>query len=278
MTVVLKAKEAADPRVLGPVVRKALLRRLVESAVIPKQALERAPRPYTFSTLMSTEDREAREAARDAPAEPTEDVKRECFRIRLCWLEDAHRQAFLNWAPSQKSGLLYADMESEPVLMEGALVSSTPTERWSGDIAYKQLQEDASDSLHSVTLKFCSPTLLNRAGVPYPLPDPASIFEGYLRLWNEFSLISLDPGLRTAIEEELLLSDFRIRARPHEGERGPLTCFTGSATFHLGGRQPESILRGFNVLADFAFFCGTGTQTNSGMGLTRRILDYPHEA
>jgi hypothetical protein len=41
----------------------------------------------------------------------------------------------------------------------------------------------------------------------------------------------------------------------------------------LQGRHPESVLKGLNVLADYAFFSGTGIGTERGMGLTRRILD-----
>ena len=48
--------------------------------------------------------------------------------------------------------------------------------------------------------------------------------------------------------------------------------FIGSATFRLAGRHPESILKGLNALADYAFYCGTGIGTEHGMGLTRRIL------
>jgi CRISPR/Cas system endoribonuclease Cas6 (RAMP superfamily) len=74
------------------------------------------------------------------------------------------------------------------------------------------------------------------------------------------------------IEGHLLLVDFRIQRRLCEDERGPLPGFIGSATFRLEGRHPESVLKGLNVLADYAFFCGTGIGTDRGMGLTRRIL------
>jgi CRISPR-associated endoribonuclease Cas6 len=121
-------------------------------------------------------------------------------------------------------------------------------------------------------LKFCTPTLLLREGVPFPLPDPIVIFRQYLDLWNRFSGIPLDGALPSVLRESLLLKDFRLRARPVEDRNQPATYFSGSATFRLRGRHPETVLKGFNTLADFAFFCGTGAETDRGRGMTRRIL------
>jgi len=153
------------------------------------------------------------------------------------------------------------------------MVSSTLTQRWNRWVPYGRLYEEASDCLRLVTLKFYSPTTLERSGLPYPLPDPCGIFLGYARIWDAFSGIALSPGLREAIEEHLLLVDFRIQRRLSAAEQGAVPGFIGSAKFRLAGRHPESILKDLNALADYAFFCGTGIGTDHGMGLTRRILD-----
>lgn len=279
MTVILMAQEEMKEVRFRTRVQKALLNRLVESGVISKQSLERAPLPYTFSPLMpADENRGGREREAEKTTAPTPIPGGEKIRVRMTWLDDAQLHALEDWAQKQKAIPLYTDMDAEPVLLEGALVSPTRNNPWSRTVPYRQIYEEASDSLRSITLKFCSPTRLNRGGVPYPLPDPISIFKGYLHMWNDFSAIPLDPGLRTALEEELLLEDFKIRSRPFEAEKGALTCFTGSATFRLEGRHPETALKGFNTLSDYAFFCGTGTGRRDGMGLTKRIPEPVGEA
>ena len=279
MTVILMARKEMKGERLAVRLHTALLSRLIESSVIPKPALDRAPLPYTFSLLMPADDtrgwreRETEKTTETAPAPGEERV-----RIRMTWLDDTQLHHFEKWAQGIKAVPLYADVDAEPILLEGALVSPGPNDPWSRSAPYRQIHTEASDSLRSITLKFCSPTQINRAGVPYPLPDPTSIFKGYLHLWNDFSSISLDPGLRTALEEELLLVDFKIRARPFQEEQRTITCFTGSATFRMEGRHPESVLKGFNALADFSFFCGTGTGRRMGMGLTKRIQESADEA
>jgi CRISPR/Cas system endoribonuclease Cas6 (RAMP superfamily) len=75
------------------------------------------------------------------------------------------------------------------------------------------------------------------------------------------------------MEADLLLVDFRLRMRMFEEGRQSVPGFVGSASIRLQGRHPESVIKGLNVLADYAFFCGTGIGTQRGMGLTRRILE-----
>ena len=172
-----------------------------------------------------------------------------------------------------------ATRPAEPVSKTSVPVAEQPPPVPSFDELYVRLAdngrlyEEASDCLRLVTLKFYSPTTLERSGLPYPLPDPCGIFLGYSRIWDAFSGIALAPGLREAIEEHLLLVDFRIQRRLSAAEKGAVPGVVGSAKFRLAGRHPESILKGLNALADYAFFCGTGIGTDVGMGLTRRILD-----
>ncbi len=195
------------------------------------------------------------------------------FRLRLSWLADADLRGLLDWAGSLRGDPVQVETNCGQMLLEDALVSPTLAQRWNRWVPYDRLYEEASDCLRLVTLKFYSPTTLERSGLPYPLPDPCGIFLGYSRVWEAFSEIVLAPGLREAIEERLLLVDFRIQRRLAEAEKGAVPGFVGSVKFRLAGRHPESILKGLNALADYAFFCGTGIGTDRGMGLTRRILD-----
>ncbi len=227
-------------------------------------ALRRSPSPFSVSSPLPG-------ARNPAEAEPPKgDAGR--FRLRLGWLEDADLKGLLDWAGSLRLDPVRVETAGGTLLLEDAMVSPSLTQRWNRWVPYERLYEEASDTLRVATLKFYTPTTLEKSGHPYPLPDPCSIFLGYLRIWDSFSGIDLAPGLREAIEAHLLLSDFRIQRRRTEVEQGAVPGFIGSATFRLEGRHPESILKGLNALADYAFFCGTGMGTEQGMGLTRRIL------
>jgi CRISPR-associated endoribonuclease Cas6 len=56
-----------------------------------------------------------------------------------------------------------------------------------------------------------------------------------------------------------------------------LSGFTGDVTFEIAAKAPPELVRYINVLADYAFFCGTGRKTTVGMGQTKRISErrYP---
>jgi len=242
-----------------------LVGEIVCRAGVPEEALQKRPAPFAISSPLPAEDnRPAGDANPDGGWR---------FRLRLSWLVDADLEDLLDWARSLKVDPARVKTRCGQMLFEDALVSPTLTQRWNRWVPYDRLYEEASDCLRVVKLKFYSPTILVRSGRPYPLPDPCGMFLGYLRIWDDFSGINLAPGLREAIEEHLLLVDFRIQRRRSEVERGPVPGFIGSAAFRLGGRHPESILKGLNALADYAFFCGTGIGTERGMGLTRRLLD-----
>jgi CRISPR-associated endoribonuclease Cas6 len=193
--------------------------------------------------------------------------------LRLSWLADADLKDLLSWVEVLRVEPVRLETRYGPLLVEDAPVSTMLTQRWNRWVPYGQLYEEASDSLRLVTLKFYSPTALKRSGRTYPLPDPCGVFLGYEEVWQAFSGIPLAPGLRKAIEEDLLLVDFRFRRGLFAEGQDSVTGFVGSASYRLEGRHPESILKGLNALADYAFFCGTGIGTERGMGLTRRILD-----
>lgn len=238
-----------------------LLGELASRAGIPAGELRSRPPPFSVSSLMPAEGGRTAGAA----------CRTEKFRLRLGWLADADLKGLVDWARALRAHPVEVGTNGAPVIIEDAIVSSTLIHRWNRCVPYERMYEEASDCHRLVTLKFCSATVLERSGHPYPLPDPRRVFLGYARLWDRFSGVPLSPGLREALDRQLLLVDFRIRRRNTGTGTGSLPGFVGSATFRLEGRHPERTLRGLNVLADYAFFCGTGIGTEKGLGLTRRI-------
>jgi CRISPR-associated endoribonuclease Cas6 len=265
MTLFLKSLGGSPPAPFDREWTDRLLREIFSRAGVPEGVLRNRPAPFAVSLPLPAEvHRPAGQAVSDEGGR---------FRLRLSWLADADLKGLLDWAGSLRADPVRVETNRSRMLLEEAMVSPTLTQRWNRWVPYDRLYEEASDSLRLVTLKFYSPTTLERSGSPYPLPDPCGIFLGYSRAWDAFSGIALAQGLREAIDEYLLLVDFRIQRRLSADEEGAVPGFVGSAKFRLAGRHPESILKGLNALADYAFFCGTGIGTERGMGLTRRILE-----
>jgi CRISPR-associated endoribonuclease Cas6 len=263
MTLFLKSSRQAHPPPCDGEWTGRLVAEMASRAGLPEEALKRRPAPFTLSTPLPAEGRRAAgEASPDRQGR---------FRLRFSWLADEDLEGLLHWAGSLRSDPLQVETRYGRMLLEDAMASPALTQRWNRCVPYDLLYEEASDCLRVITMKFYSPTTLERSGRHFPLPDPGLIFHGYATLWDAFSGPALAPGLRQAIEEHLLLADFRIQKRNQEAERESVPGFVGSATFRLTGRHPESVLKGLNVLADYAFFCGTGIGTEHGMGLTRRI-------
>jgi len=265
MTIFLKALGDAPPAPFDREWTERVLGEMASRAGLPEESLQKRPAPFSLSSPLPVE--------RPRPASGASSEEGGRFRLRLSWLVDEDLKGLLDWAGSLRIDPVRMETNCGQMLLEDALVSPTLTQRWNRWVPYDRLYEEASDCLRLVTLKFYSPTTLERSGIPYPLPDPCGLFLGYSRIWDAFSGIALAPGLREAIEEHLLLVDFRVQSRLSEDNEGVVPGFIGSAKFRLAGRHPESILKGLNALADYAFFCGTGIGTERGMGLTRRILD-----
>jgi len=250
------------------------LSKVVSQAGMLEEDLRKRPAPFAISSPMPVDgSRSAGGANPDQRWHSLRVPEGGRFRLRLSWLADADLQGLLDWVKILRVEPVRMETRGGPLLVEDALASNILTQRWNRWVPYGQLYDEASDSLRLLTLKFYSPTALKRSGLTYPLPDPCGIFLGYEEVWEAFSGIPLAPGLRQAIEEDLLLVDFRLRRGLFAEGQGSVPGFVGSASYRLQGRHPESVLKGLNVLADYAFFCGTGIGTEKGMGLTRRILD-----
>lgn len=254
------AEEERETRAWSAGRAHALVGEMADLAGIPGDRVGRLPLPFTLSAPMpSGEDREA--AGRGA-----------AFRLRLTWLDDEEARCILERVPQLLDRPIPGDPGRAPLFVRGVRAGGDPQDGWSRHAAYPRLVEGASSSLRLITLKFCSATVLERAEGAYPLPDPGAIFLAYLDLWDAFSAVRLAPGLRRAIGEALRVEDFRLRRTSFRADGRTVPAFRGSVTFRMAGRHPESVLRGLNVLADYAFFCGTGMHREAGMGMTRRVL------
>lgn len=164
-------------------------------------------------------------------------------------------------------------LENIPLIVTHILTTSESLDLWSNFSGYETLLINASPSWKEVTLQFFTPTAFNRGDINFPLPDPQLIFSNYLEKWNQYSSIPLSENIPILIENSIFLSNFRISPQWIDVGFSKEIGFTGWCTFILKGRHPEEHIREFNLLADFAYYCGTGIKTAMGMGMTRKIWE-----
>lgn len=255
----------------GSDLQLAVVRALAHRCRIPEKTLEARPRPYTLAPFQGREA-SGRTRATHGSCRSGGGSAAEWVRLRVSWLDDTHLETLLRRAPVTPEEPFHVTSGNRPVRIEAVSVQPSPWDPWTRWDAYGDLFSSASESLRTATLRFCSPTVLLRGDTHHALPDPNVIFPQYLELWNLFSGIPLDKDLAQVLKQDLVITGFRLRARPAGHPRTVSASFSGSATFGLRVRQPETVLKGFNALADFAFYCGTGAETDHGMGLTRRVF------
>ena len=160
------------------------------------------------------------------------------------------------------------------------VASGAETNDWSGTKTYENLLESARTNTQ-IRIRFHSPTAFReltprgRETRTQPYIDLVRCYQSWLNKWNAFAPTQIDKrqfldfvrthaGL-TAVESESKMLDFG---------KHKAVGFVGSCAYEFSvGCQSEDegeMLRLANLLADFAFYCGTGYKTTMGMGQTRR--------
>lgn len=125
----------------------------------------------------------------------------------------------------------------------------------------------------SATLSFCSPTSFRHRGHHLPLPVPKTVFQSYLRRWNDFSgdAVEADDFLDW-VDEYVVISQHQIESvKVTAGKRGSVTGFVGSVEFNLLSQadRDRDYAELFSALIQLAPYCGTGHKTTFGLGQTR---------
>jgi CRISPR-associated endoribonuclease Cas6 len=119
-------------------------------------------------------------------------------------------------------------------------------------------------------MKFLTPTTFHgkSAHLPFPLPD--SLAASWLRRWNAFAPIALPDEVVTWAREKLAVSSYDLRTLPaREGERLRVGC-VGRLTLRAL-EMPPYLRAAVDVLANYAFYCGSGSHTAQGLGQTVRV-------
>jgi len=117
-------------------------------------------------------------------------------------------------------------------------------------------------------LEFLSPTTFHGAVQHLPFPLPESLVKSWLRRWQAFAPLGLpEAELLECARNQLAVSAYRLQTLPaREGERLRVGCV---GTLDLRALDMPPYLRAaIDLLAHYAFFCGSGAHTTQGLGQT----------
>lgn len=230
--------------------------------------------PFTFSPLFGKAERRGnsfRGYIREVHLGCTNRIKAGTLcRLRVSVLDDSLGKRMEEIVGSYRERT-HLSIDGIPLKIKDVFFARESRDPWVNWKGYRELYEDASPSLLRATLQFVTATAFERRSGSLPLPDPQLVFRGYLDQWQCFSPVPFSSSFTEMVDRFILLTDFNISPVLYETDKGKQRGFTGWCEFFLEGRHPEKQIREFNALVDYAFYCGTGGNTTSGMGVTRRV-------
>ncbi len=140
---------------------------------------------------------------------------------------------------------------------------------WAGRARYRDLARRLLGKGESRTWKFrfATPTTFHGGAghLAFPLPD--SLVASWLRRWNAFAPIALPDELVAQVRQGVVVSAYHLKTVPvRYGERLVVGA-VGWARLRALNLHP-AMAAALDVLAHYAFYCGSGAKTAQGMGLT----------
>ena len=204
-----------------------------------------------------------------------------------CWL----RFTFLDDTLFAHLGSAFLTQSLPSIRLGGAvfqlsrLVSSgTEAKDWSGAKSYEDLIESAGRDTR-LRVRFHSPTAFRELSPRgqktrnQPHIDLVRCYQSWVNKWNAFAPMQIDKQpLLDFIANCSLATRLEMKTQILDFGRHKAIGFVGGCTYEFredwtGGQGELSnveMVRYANLLADFAFYCGTGYKTTMGMGQTRR--------
>jgi CRISPR-associated endoribonuclease Cas6 len=150
--------------------------------------------------------------------------------------------------------------------------TSDHTNPWSTYWSYAELIERASQKKNRrISLRFLTPTSFRFGDVDLPLPFPRLVFRSFMKRFEEFYQVAFLPDFEEQVERYTGISNlYHVNTDMIRTKKVHLIGFTGRVTYEISKKAPPDLVFQMNLLADYAFFCGTGKKTTVGMGQTVR--------
>lgn len=205
----------------------------------------------------------------------------EC-RLRFTFLNDALFAHFGSAFLTQ--GLPSIRLGGAVFQLSRWVISGEETKDWSRNATYEKLIESARTDTR-MRLRFYSPTTFRELS-PHgkktrnqPHIHLVRCYQSWVNKWNTFAPMQIDKQpLLDFIESCSLATRLEMKTQMLDFGRHKAIGFVGSCDYEFcedwTDTKPElsdpKMVRFANLLADFAFYCGTGYKTTMGMGQTRR--------
>lgn len=140
-----------------------------------------------------------------------------------------------------------------------------------------------------LALEFATPTGFHSAGINVPLPEPALVWGSLLRQWNDLTPFPLPDTVTPFVSWHVMLNRYQAETQILRFKQGSQQIgFVGQATYAIAKRnaqvertdsalaatltaQHEKLARALGLLTEFAFYCGVGIKTTTGMGMVRQM-------
>lgn len=136
----------------------------------------------------------------------------------------------------------------------------------------------------ALPIRFVSPTVFRSQGQDVLWPAPRHVWQSWVRAWNSHASLSASSEKEDAAafvgefdearvvelaESRIVVQRYRLETAHVSLGDGGLTGFIGTCIYGLKAMSEEE-RRLCALLADFAFYCGTGRKTAMGLGQTVR--------
>lgn len=223
-----------------------------------------ARREYTLSPLMRLRHGAGRTFKLHAGDETW-------FRVTALtdWLADALEQTWLTGLENSVIGMIGAP----EMFAVTAIARTTAQHEWAGRTDYAALAERHLYNLNPPSrwrIEFATPTTFKSSDTYNPLPVPEKIVRSWLERWQAFAPLALPEDLPARVRGAAMIAGYNLRTRGMKEETRVLPGFEGDLRLDIP-RLPPSERAAFDLLAAYAFFCGTGHKTTQGLGTTRLI-------
>jgi len=153
------------------------------------------------------------------------------------------------------------------------IITDPPAHPWAGCADPQALAETlllAAEPARQWRLEFATPTAFRGAAGHLPFPLPGALIGSWLRQWETFGPVGLPEDLLDYVQEQVVISSYRLKTVPVRDRRQVTIGCVGQLTLRAL-RLPRPLRAALELLARYAFWAGSGHRTPQGMGQTRLL-------
>jgi CRISPR-associated endoribonuclease Cas6 len=216
-------------------------------------------------------------------------------RLRVTFLDDSLFPLFAG--ALLRGGLQEGLRIGQARFLLTGLLTTEGSHPQAGHAAYTELLE-RTQGVQTVAIHFASPTLFRSQGQDVLWPAPRYVWQSWLRAWNSYAGVECGvsgvdvrgENTRTAVAADADASEgmldearlvelagtqvtverYHLKTCHVTLSEGGMNGFLGTCVYGLKALS-EADRRIFVLLADYAFYAGTGRKTAMGLGQTVRM-------